>query len=178
LGAQRKRTIARTIRITQELDDLLRKDAKDKNTSVNALAYSILTKYAEWDRFFEKLRFITMAEEVFRHILEVVEEEDLIKISSELGARLPKEIAVFMFKQIDPKTLLEFFSLYAKYSGLYKCEVEAKGEEYTVIYHHDLGMAWSCFLKHFIEEAIKTVGGIAPKSELTENEVIIRFQAS
>ena len=177
MSAQRKRIVARTVRITQELDDLLRKDAEEKNTSVNALMYSILTKYAEWDRFLERLRFITIAEEVFRHLLEVVEEKDLIKISSNLGARLPKEVAAFMFKQIDPKTLLELFSLYSKYSGLYKCEVEVKGEEHTVIYHHDLGMAWSYFLKHYIEEAIKTVGGTAPKNEITENEVIVRFHA-
>ncbi len=178
MGTQRKRIVARTVRITQDLDDLLRKDAEEKNTSVNALMYSILTKYAEWDRFLEKLRFITIAEEAFRHILELVEEEeDLTKISSNLGARLPKEIAAFMFKQINPKTLLELFSLYSKYSGLYKCEVEVKGEERTIIYHHDLGVAWSYFLKHYIEEAIKTVGGFAPKSEITENEVIVRFHA-
>jgi biotin-(acetyl-CoA carboxylase) ligase len=50
-----KKTLLRIIRITQELEDLLQKDAKLKRISVNALISSIMTKYAEWDRYRERV---------------------------------------------------------------------------------------------------------------------------
>jgi hypothetical protein len=55
-----KKTLLRTIRITQELEDLLQRDAKLKRISVNALISSIMTKYAEWDRFRERFDAIVI----------------------------------------------------------------------------------------------------------------------
>ena len=49
-----KRTLIRTIRISKALDSLLRKDAKTKRIPVDALVSSIMTKYAEWDRYNER----------------------------------------------------------------------------------------------------------------------------
>ena len=49
-----KRTVLKTIRITQELDNLLQKDAKAKGINVNSYINSIFTKHSEWDRFVEK----------------------------------------------------------------------------------------------------------------------------
>ncbi|HKR74034.1 MAG TPA: hypothetical protein VJR94_07975 [Candidatus Nitrosocosmicus sp.] len=46
-----KKTVLKTIRITQELDNLLQKDAKAKGMNVNSYINSIFTKHTEWDRF-------------------------------------------------------------------------------------------------------------------------------
>jgi hypothetical protein len=55
-----KKTLLRTIRITHELEDILQRDAKFKRISVNALISSIMTKYAEWDRYRERFDAIVL----------------------------------------------------------------------------------------------------------------------
>ena len=64
-----ERTLIRTIRISKALDSLLRKDAKTKRIPVNALISSIMTKYAEWDRYNERFGVISIKRDAFRSII-------------------------------------------------------------------------------------------------------------
>jgi hypothetical protein len=54
------KSMTRTIRISQQLDKLLEKDAMNKRVSINSLISSIITKYAEWDRYVKSLRFVSI----------------------------------------------------------------------------------------------------------------------
>jgi len=54
------RSTTRTIRISQQLDRLLEKDAASKRVSVNSLISYMITKYAEWDRYVESLSFVSI----------------------------------------------------------------------------------------------------------------------
>lgn len=74
MSAERKKTILRTIRITQELDDLLKVDAQESNLSVNALIDKIMMKYTEWDRHAKKFGFVSLSSETFRSILNEVDD--------------------------------------------------------------------------------------------------------
>ena len=46
-----KKTVLKTMRISDYINTLLEKDAESKGVSVNALISMVMTKYAEWDRF-------------------------------------------------------------------------------------------------------------------------------
>lgn len=52
-----RKSTPRTIRIPQKLDKLLERDAENKRGIINSLISSIITKYAEWDRYSELLQF-------------------------------------------------------------------------------------------------------------------------
>ena len=54
------KSTTRTIRIPQNLDKLIERDADNKRVSTNSLILSILTKYAEWDRYSELLQFVSI----------------------------------------------------------------------------------------------------------------------
>ena len=57
---RQKATTTRTVRLSEYLDDLLEKDSEDKRISINSLVTSIITRYAEWDRYTEKIGFISL----------------------------------------------------------------------------------------------------------------------
>ena len=78
-----KKTLLRTIRITQELEDLLLRDAKLKRISVNALISSIMTKYTEWDRFRERYATISLSPLGLSAFLESVDDDKIEIISKE-----------------------------------------------------------------------------------------------
>ena len=54
------KSTTRTIRIPQNLDKLIERDADNKRVSTNSLILSILAKYAEWDRYYELLQFVSI----------------------------------------------------------------------------------------------------------------------
>ncbi len=173
--SRRKKTVLRTIRLTQELNDLLQEDARANGISVSALINKIMTKHVEWDRHIEKFSFISIASETFRSILREIDDKKLENIAKDLGNSMPQAVTMFWFKKLNLETFLKTISLFGKYSGLHTNEIEIKGENCTITFHHDLGRKWSAFLKHFLSQYVESAVGIAPQTDITDNLVVVSF---
>ena len=171
---EHKKTSTRTIRLSKYLDNVLQKDAKEKRVTVNSLVSSIITKYAEWDRYAETFGFISVARLGFNSIIESVDDEKLKQIAQELGSRQAQELIMFWFKKMTPETYLAFLSLFCRYSGAAKYEIETDERNYTITLHHELGEKWSIFLAHLTAGIFDTLK-ITPKFDVTKNSVVFRF---
>jgi hypothetical protein len=172
-----KKTVLKTMRISDYINTLLEKDADSKGISVNALISMIMTKYAEWDRYIERFGGITIKPQAFKEILEVVDEAKLIEIAKRSGSRFPKEFVLFWFKKANLETYLETLKLAFKYKGYARYELETDGSEYTIILIHDLGEKWTIFLRYVVEAGINTMTGIVPKFEVNHDSLIVRFNS-
>jgi hypothetical protein len=161
-----KKTLLRTIRITHELEDLLQRDAKLKRISVNALISSIMTKYAEWDRFRERFDAIIITPRGFSAILESVDDEKVETIARELGSALAREFILLVSKKINLETYLSHLSLLCKYGGFAHFEVENEDRDYILTLLHTMGQKWSTYLTSFIDENMKTDLNIVPRFEV------------
>ena len=177
LKAKTKKSLLRTVRITPELDEILQKDAQAKRVSVNALLTTILTKYAEWDRYTERFGYLTISKDLFTSVLGAADNDRLTQAALDLGNRLPKEIILFFFKELNVDTFLAYMTLTCKYGHIAENEVETQGRNYTVTIHHDLGEKWSNYLQHFVGQTMKNQIGISPKFEVIQNSLVTRFVA-
>jgi len=176
LSARQKKTVLRTIRISEELDQILQKDAKLNRTSVNALISSIMEKYARWDRYAEKFRYISIPPSVFRGLLDLADENALATTAERLGDELPKEVTSFWFKKFDLESYVQYISNAAEYGNVFEAEIESERGDYTISIHHEYGKKWSTALTHYHDKAIRTYVKTIPHFETTENTVTIRFQ--
>ena len=70
----RKSTTLRTIRLTRDLDNLLQNDVKSKRISTNSLLTSIIVKYAEWDRYGDKLGLVSLTRADTKSILGAIDD--------------------------------------------------------------------------------------------------------
>ena len=170
---KKKKTVLKTVRLTEEMADLLERDARTKRTTVNALISSIFTKYSEWDRYEEKFGYVSVTRQLFRTLLEAAGEEKVGKIASELTPRLHSDVMQFWFKRKDLDAFLDSFYLYSKYAGTGEGEIDQKGSEISTTIHHDLGRCWSIYLKNFIQESMRSVLGANPTFETSDDAVTI-----
>lgn len=175
MSAKRKKTVLKTIRLTRELNSLLQDDAQASGMSVNGLINRIMTKYVEWDRHIDKFNFVSIASETFRSILEEVDDGKLEEIATKMGSSMPKSVTMFWFKKLNPETLLKTISIYGKYSGLQTNEINIDEGNCIITFHHELGRKWSIFLKNFISQYVKSVVGIVPQADITDNLVVTSF---
>jgi hypothetical protein len=176
LSTKQKKTVLRTVRIAEELDGILEKDAKVNRTSVNALISSIMAKYSEWDRFTERFGHVSLPKTVFRTLLDLADENALARIAEQMGVQLPNEVISFWFKKINLETVLQFISIVSQYGNLGEVEIENRGRDYTIIVHHEYGKMWSIYLKHFLDQMIRTYLKAVPEIETGENAITLRFQ--
>jgi hypothetical protein len=177
LSERRKKTVLKTIRITKDQESVLVKDAADKRMTVNALLSAMIEKYVEWDRYTEKFELIPMSRRFLIPILETTDESRLMDVAEEFGVRAAKEIIPFWFKKLDIESLLGLLSVYSKYGGFSRYELETDGRNYMIVVDHGLGEKWSRFVERWIRRAMSQIG-ISPKIEISGSSVIIRFSRS
>lgn len=167
-------SVLRGIRIPKQLNEILQKDADAENRTVSALVVSILSKYAEWDRYTQKFGFVTVPRSNYKHLIETMDEPTYAAATSETPSTF-LEMIRFWYKRVDARVVCDFCARLSKYVETTRCEVEEKDGDYTITIEHDLGMKYSNHLKRVYETVTRETLRIEPKIEVTNNSVFIRF---
>lgn len=171
------KSVVRSIRITREMDDLIRQDAKGSGVTVNALISSILTKYAEWDRYADRFGFVAIPRDGFRTLIDAVDEERLIEIAEQFGPAKTREMALLWFKRVNLETYLRYFSVQMRYGRLADYEMQEGADGNTISLHHDLGPKFSLLLSRGIEQVLESIPNISPQLSVEESALTIHFPA-
>jgi len=176
MSGQWTKTVLRSVRLPKQLEEILSKDAKAKGLSVNALVSTILTKYAEWDRFAEKFGFVTITRTGFRAIHDALDKDTLVKLAVELGSQNPREMTLFWFKKLNFETFLSYLNLICRYGRVGEYELEMDGKNCTILFHHGLGFNVSHYIGHFLTEAVRAIVHVVPTTEVGRNSLVLKFE--
>jgi hypothetical protein len=174
---KRKKTVLRTIRISEDLDQLLQKATVEKQVSLNTLISTVLTQYVEWGRFADKFGIMSIQREILQSMIEALDDEKLDYIARTLGSKLPKEGMMFWFKEVNGSAFLSGISNIFRYGRIAELEEEFdESGNHILVAKHELGSKGSRFLATFIGEAAKSAMGGAPAEiEVTGSSLMIKL---
>jgi len=180
MSAKKKKTILRTIRLSEDIDDLLEKDAVEQNVSANALITKIMTRYMEWNRIIDKTSYVVIPSLLFRALINGLGDQELEEIGKNAVANAVKELAMIAFGKADFDTLLNALSLITKYdTGLIASSplsTESRiDSQYTITLRHDWGPKGSILLKSFFESLSMNEFGKQPTISITDDVVTVKF---
>lgn len=182
LSVKKKKTILRTIRVSEEIDSLIAKDAEDQNISANALITKIMTRYTEWQRVIEKTSYILIASSLFRAIINEVSDEKIEEIAKNVVPTVMKNLAMMEFGKTDFDSMLKTIFLISKYeTGLRTSAttpVEGKDGKYTLTLYHDWGPKGSVLFGSYLDNLIRNEIGKPPAANVTDDVVTISFPKS
>ncbi|MDA4114422.1 MAG: hypothetical protein OK474_10285 [Thaumarchaeota archaeon] len=170
-----KKTVLRTIRLSAEHDRILEEDARKKGLSVNSLLTTLITKYAEWDRFAERFGYVSIGRQGFGRLFDFLTDEALVTHGRDAGGRNAPEITRFWFGKLNIETFFSFLTVHSKYSGIYHYELISSGRTRTIVFHHELGPRYSIVLANYFDQAIKKIVGVAPKVEIGDSSCTLSF---
>jgi hypothetical protein len=169
--------VLRSIRVRRSLHETLERDAATKGISVNSLVTSVLTRYAEWDRFAEKFGFVSITKDGYLAMVEAIPDEKLDRLAERNGGQNPKDVTLFWFKRLGLEPFLAYLHLISRYGGMVEFEVERDGPNVTLLLQHDLGVRHSRYFLLFFAKAIHSVVGVVPRTQLGRNSIVFRFRA-
>lgn len=172
-----KKSVLRGFRLTPEVHETLQKEAAAKGLSVNALVSQILWKYIEWDRYADRLGFVTITRDGFRRTVESLDDSIMPGLAQETGGRNPREATMFWFKNANLDTLLEWISLLCKYGKIGQFELQRDGRQYTITILHFMGEKISLYQKFFFDQAFRTIAHVTPRFEVSKNALVITFES-
>jgi hypothetical protein len=177
MAGKRKKTILRTIRLSEEIDNLLERDAQKQNISTNALIGKIMTRYVEWDRIIEKLDFVSFPNTFFVALINEVSDEKIQEIAAQEAIRQINNQTIWDFGKTDFDTFLKTILLVGKYGIASDISVESWGEgSYVITLHHRWGKKGVVFLRSFFDSFIRSELGVQPRIDIADNVMAVSFQ--
>lgn len=173
----RKKTVLRTIRLLEPLDEIVQMEAKEKGLSPNALLSSVITKYAEWDRFAERYGFVSLSKEFLRSTFGLT---DATKIAEESAAKVSQELknqVDFFFDEVNLSNFVLMLSMWAKYGRLFALSTKKERDAVFIMLHHDFGYEYSRLFSLAIDEILRKEFKSRAEIDASDTTVTIKFSS-
>jgi hypothetical protein len=166
---------SRSVRLPESTDEILKHQAEVEGMTVNALISTVIDDYVQWGRMAKKFPFVSLPLDEVKSVWEKFDTDALIETARREGAKVPKDVMLFWYKQDDLESFMQYLSLLSRHQGLIQFEAVKSETDVIVTARHMLGEKWSLWLKHYLEEAVVTNLGVAPVCEMSSNSITLKF---
>ena len=187
-----KKSRSVTFRLDLKVIDELQTEADNMEISLNVLVNQVLKRYAEWDRYENKIGMMPVPRVILSHLVDKCMSvakssgikdvnhyrDEIIKQAAELAFTLMKDSVLFMKKQYNLWVVLSVLEEYMKVSGI-KSDHKLEGSrKHVFIIQHELGENWSLFTKELLALIFEKLANVKAEINVTPNttiaEVVLR----
>lgn len=170
-----RKSVLKTIRISESLERSLEEEADDERTTVNADINSILGRHFGWDKKAREFGFVWVHKPIFRRLVEIANDEELARLGREVIFASWKEMAEYWLQDSTPDGILDALSLRSRFGSSTRTKVTREEGEYTIVLHHEFGPKHSIALENALQELAKSFHATARLSA-GESVVTARFK--
>lgn len=120
-SSKNKKLVHSSIRIEENVFNLLQKEAERQGISFNSLINKTLKNYVKSEMHFEQLGFLLVSKDFLRKTFaELQDEKRLEELGKELGLTVAKEYVSYCFPKVDSCTLIQFLDIWFRRLQSYK----------------------------------------------------------
>lgn len=164
-----------TLRLEKKLLDDLKRQAEEHDLPINALINKILIKNTFNETRLNVLPSISISHEMFKKIINEIDDESLKKITS-VGQLVTKKYFSLINEDYTIENIVDdYFVVLAKYCGWYQFHFEKKDTSYRLIFESDLGVNWTKFLSIYIKSILLKCKVHINSESIEDNIVIIEI---
>ena len=164
-----------TLRFDKDLVDRLRKEAKEKQISLNSLMGQIAFQHLDWHAHSIKAGFITVRRGKIMKMLEKISEKDIVEIAEYIAKRESKDFIMMLRNEYNITSALEVIETWIKIAG-YSYRHEVRGSEHSFIIQHNMGKKWSLYLKEQYRFIFEDFG--LPRIDFDVSETMLSFKVN
>ena len=134
-SSKNKKLVHSSIRMEENVFNLLQKEAERQGISFNSLINKTLKNYVKSEMHFEQLGFLLVSKDFLRKTFaELQDEKRLEELGKELGLTVAKEYVSYCFPKVDSCTLIQFLDIWFRRLQSYKHIVDtSRVKEINVI---------------------------------------------
>jgi hypothetical protein len=185
-SSQSRKSRSVTFRLDSKVIDDLQTEADNREISLNVLVNQVLKRYAEWDRYENKIGMMPVPRMILSNLIDKSisiakssgikdvdrYRDEIIKEAAELAFTLMKDSVLFMKKQYNLWVVLSVLEEYMKVSGI-KSDHKLEGSrKHVFIIQHELGENWSLFTKDLLALIFEKLANVKAEISVTPNTTI------
>ena len=179
MTGKRRKTVLRTIRLSEDIDTILEEEARAQNISINALIGKIMTRYIEWERVVEKFDYVSFSNVFFKALISEVNDERLRAMASQEAIRQVKNQAMWIFGKTDFDALLKIIILIGRYGIAAHTSSDFRDDGACIItVHHQWGNKGTVFLQSFFDSLVRDELRVQPAISVSNDVITVSFQKS
>ena len=191
-SSQSKKSRSVTFRLDSRVIDDLQTEATNREVSLNVLVNQILKRYAEWDRYENKIGMMPVPKVILSDLIDKAIDlakrskikdidhyrDEIIKQAAKSAFTLMKDSVLLMKKQYNLWVVLSVLEEYMKVSGI-KSDHQIEGSrKHVFVIQHELGENWSLFTKQLLSLIFENLANVKAEINVTPNttvaEVVLR----
>ena len=164
-----------TFRAPQDIADVLEREATHRGIPTGALLNSILQKWVSWDRHAQKLGLVPVPRELLVKVMSNVDKVQVLTMV-EKSLEALKDSVLTMRGGYDLKRCILTLEEYMHATGMASDHTMVGGVHHFKV-NHDMGMAWSLFVRYLMERLLEQFEPDRKMSfELSEGTVVISVE--
>jgi hypothetical protein len=187
-----KKTRSVTFRLDASVIDELQTEADTREISLNVLVNQVLKRFAEWDRFENKIGMMPVPKIMLSTLIDKsisvardsgikdVERyrDDIIKQAAQIAFDLMKDAVLYMKRHYSLWVVLAVLEEYMKVSGINADHKLEGSRKHVFVIQHELGENWSLFTKELLALIFQNLANVRADISITPNttiaEVVLR----
>jgi len=165
-----------TLRLPNEVLNVLKKEAQRKDLPLNALVTKFLYKIVSFDMNIQAMPTIMIHEFLFSKMFDDLNESKLEKIASE-GPRIVKKMFAVLGLRYDlDQVISNYFETTGKYCRWYTFKHEVHHNHYRLVFETQLGPKWAKFVKTYVKSILESF--VITIDDESVNDNIIVFEVT
>lgn len=173
-SGETEQTIAGTFRIPERVYNAMRKEAKEKRVSLNALVTQILYAHVFEDMPAVNQMFVAMPKSLYSEILSQISEGGARQIGQLCAQGVAKSLMLAKHGEITTETIAERLRAFAERGGYGEYSEVSEGGRRIITIMHGFGSKESVSVAAFAEALFQMIG-LRPKVTTTEAAVVIEI---
>lgn len=164
-----------TLRLDTNLLVTLKKEAQNKDLTLNALINKILNRNISYDNNVNAVQCITMSHDLFHEIIKGLSYDDI----QEMGRNGPK-IARKLFSisgiEYDLYHIIHnYFAILSKYCGWFEFSYKEQYEKYRLVFNTGKDPKWSVFVQSYVKSILDSLKIIGIKGLEYDGIIVFEF---
>lgn len=172
-----KDTVVKTFRLNERREGMLVEEAKEVGVSANSLMNSILAEYQDWSKKAKEAGFVWIHRSLYRSLVDELDEKKLIQLGQTVVPGWVEDMARYLYQSTDPERILDVLESRYSHDPLMKAKFTRDGQDYTLVFAHDLGMKFSILVEATARELVTKYFRVEPRINRGESVVTVRFRA-
>jgi hypothetical protein len=169
------KSVTRTLRLDEDVDEALEKMAKEGGESVNTVVGRALRKLVEWDRLADRAGLVMISPVTLERLMEPQTVEQARELGKAIAIDAWKPMILTYYGEITITSVLESIELIARYMSRFDFHYASEGSKRVITIRHSMGVKWSAF---YIGAASVLLSGLGIdfKVSMTEELASLEFE--
>jgi hypothetical protein len=168
-----------TLRVNKQVLDRIRKEADNKEISLNTLANQIFTHHVDWNNDAPKAGMVSFPKPLLTKIIDKYSEREVSELAEYMAKNHVKNIILMMRKENSAEAFLDVIESWVRASGFpFMHEREKDSGAHSFVIQHDLNKKWSLYLAELFKFMFAELGTQDRGSfEVTDSMLMFKIQS-